>query len=194
MNGILFVAVVSLAAIGPSADAADRQPSQELECLWVDLGTEDATKAHRAVSALVARAADTLPFLEKRLKPVPPADSRQLSGLIDDLNSNQFRARQKATQELMKQGDLADAALCKALTGRPSLEARRRIEQILDEHKNRRLWPDAGQRQLARAIDVLENIDNPAARRLLATLAQGAADAGLTRDAKGALERWGPRR
>jgi len=44
-----------------------------------------------------------------------------------------------------------------------------------------------------RAIEVLEHIATPEARQLLQTIAEGAAGAGLTREAKAALERLGHR-
>lgn len=50
-------------------------------------------------------------------------------------------------------------------------------------------WSSPVQLQLLRAVEVLEQIDTPEARRLLAELAQGAAAARLTQEAKAALER-----
>jgi hypothetical protein len=109
--------------------------------------------------------------------------------LIDDLDSSQFPIRQSATHELASLGEPAGPSLRQALTGRPSSELRRRIEHVLETHKAQRLHPPPDQMRLARAIEVLEQIGNPAAQRLLAALAQGTPEATLTRDATGALER-----
>ena len=46
----------------------------------------------------------------------------------------------------------------------------------------------------ARGVEIVEKIDHPDVRRLLAELALGPADAHLTRDARAALERWDRRR
>jgi hypothetical protein len=186
--------VVLLAIIiGPNASVATRQPPAELESWWAALSTEDPVKAHQAMTALVAKAAQTVPFLEKRLRPVPRADPGRLAGLIDDLDSSQFPVRQRATQELERLGEPAGPALRQALTGQPSPELRRRVEQVLEAHKTQRLHPSPGQRQLARAIEVLERIGSGEARRLLAVLAQGAPEAAVTRDAQGALDRLAKR-
>jgi hypothetical protein len=182
-------AVVFLAVLGQTAGAAGPPPPPELESLWAELGTDDPVKAHQAMTALVARAAQTLPFLEKRLRPVPRADPRRLARVIADLDSSQFSVRQRATQELERLGEPAVPSLRQALTGNPSPELRRRLEQVLDTHRAQRLHPSADQRRLARSIEVLEQTGGPAARRLLAALAQGAPEARLTRDAKGALDR-----
>jgi hypothetical protein len=80
-----------------------------------------------------------------------------------------------------------------ALAGQLSLESRRRIERVLETHQTQRLHPSPGQRQLVRAIEVLEQVGTPEARRLLAGLAQGAPAATLTRDAQGALDRLAKR-
>jgi hypothetical protein len=193
INGTLYGAVVLLALIGPGAGTSEPQPPWELESRWAELGTGDPVKAHQAIAALAAKAARTVPFLQERLRAVPLADPRRLARLIDDLDSSQFPVRQSATHELESLAESAGPSLRRALTNRPSSELRRRIEQVLATHKAQRLNPPPDQVRLARAIEVLEQIADPAARRLLAALAQGAPEATLTRDAKGALDRLSKR-
>jgi hypothetical protein len=84
--------------------------------------------------------------------------------------------------------------LRKVLADRPSSEMRRRIEHILEVHKKQRLHPPPDQQRLTRAVEVLEQIGNPAAWKVLANLTQGAPEAILTRDAKGALDRLSQRK
>lgn len=194
INRFMYGAVVLLAIIGQNAGAAEPQPPPEMNSLWAALGTDDPVKAHQAMTALLAKAAQTLPFLEKRLRPVLGADPRRLARLIEDLDSSQFPVRQSATRELERLGEPAGPSLRKALAGRPSPELRRRVEQVLETHRTQRLHPSSGQRQLARAIEVLERVGSPEARRLLGSLAQGAPEATLTRDAQGALDRLAKRR
>ena len=193
MKGLLRGAFGFLVLLAPGGSKAELRPPRELESLWADLGTDDPAKAHRAITALVAMPAQTVPFLQQRLRPVPAADPRRLTRLIADLDSSRFSVRQKAAQELEWLGEPAGPSLRQALQGRPSSEVRRRIEQILETHKVQRLHPPPGQRRLSRAVEVLEQIGNPGARRLLADLARGAPEATFTRDARGALDRLSER-
>jgi HEAT repeat protein len=181
--------VACLALLGPSGHAGEPHAPNELERLWADLCSDDPLRARQAITALAARAPQTLPFLQKQLMPVAAAEPHRLAVLIGELDSSRFQVRQSAAQMLEKIGEPAGPSLRKALAARPSSEVSRRIEQILELHKEQRLHPSPSQRRLERAIEVLEEIGNPAARRLLTTLAQGAPEARLTRDAKGALNR-----
>jgi hypothetical protein len=161
--------------------------------LWADLARNDPVKAHQAITALVIRTAQTVPFLQSKLRPIPAADPRRLARLIEDLDSRRFSVRQFATQELERMEESAAPSLRQALAGRPSAEMGRRIERILALQKTHRLHPLPGQLRQARAVEVLEQIGNPAARKVLAALAQGAPEALLTRDARGALDRLSSR-
>ena len=67
---------------------------------------------------------------------------------------------------------------------KPTLEMRRRLEQILEAMENK---PES--LRAARAMEVLEWIATPDAVRLIDTLANGAADARLTREAVAARQR-----
>jgi hypothetical protein len=185
-GAFLFLALI---VTGPTAGGAEPPAPEGLETLWADLGTDDPVKAQQAIAALVAQAAQTVPFLKERLQPVPRPDPTRLTRLIADLDNARFAARESATRELKRLGELAEPALRKALAERPSPEARRRMEQVLETHKGRRFKPPPGQRRQARAVEVLELIGDPSARRLLEALAGGAPAAPLTRDARGALER-----
>jgi hypothetical protein len=68
-----------------------------------------------------------------------------------------------------------------------SLEARKRIEELLEGVREAAVAPE-NLRNL-RAVETLEHIGTPEAREVLKLLANGAAAARLTREAKAALER-----
>ena len=91
----------------------------------VAVGTEnaDAAEAHRAIWLLVATPGFAVPFLNEQLQPVKPVSAEQIARMIDALDDDQFRMREKATWELEKLGDLASPGLQKFLAGRPSVEA-----------------------------------------------------------------------
>ena len=133
-----------------------------------------------------------VPFLRERLKPVAAVDNKQIERLIADLESNQFAVRKKATDELEKLGPMARSALDKVKKAQPSLETRRRVEELL-ERLDISQTPAPRALQASRAVEVLEHIGDAEARQVLQTLAQGAPDAALTKDAKDSLERLAKR-
>jgi hypothetical protein len=111
--------------------------------------------------------------------------------LIADLDNDKFAVREKATVELERLGERVQPALRKALTNNPSLETRRRIEQVLEATDPENRGP--AQRRALFAVEVLVQAGTPEARRLLETLAAGAPDAPLSDAAKNGLERLSKR-
>jgi dipeptidyl aminopeptidase/acylaminoacyl peptidase len=164
---------------------ADEQP-RELETLWTWLASADARRAYQALWAFV-HAQDAVPFLQQRLRPVAGPEPSRLARWVTELDSDQFAVRQKAVQELEKLGELARPALRQALAAKPTLEARRRLEQLLKKLDEPLRDPDV--LRALRALEVLEHHAGPKARRVLETLAAGAPEARLTREARAALER-----
>jgi hypothetical protein len=161
--------------------------AEDLESLWAELAGADAAKAYRAVWTLAAAPQQVLPLLQKHLQPAAAIDGQRTARLIADLESDEFTTREKATAELVKLGRVAVPALRKVLTSQPSLETRRRVEQILTKLKEGAPPPE--QLRALRAVEVLEHTGTAEARRLLATLAKGAPEAQLTQEAKASLER-----
>jgi hypothetical protein len=159
-----------------------RRPEQ-LEALWNDLGGADAVRAYRAIHKLTTAPKSSAAFLKNQLHPIAPADAKQVVRLLSELDSDQFDIRDNAMKELEQLGDSAAAELRKALSGKPSLEVKRRIEQRLDKETS----PE--HIRAIRALETLERIGTPEARELCARLADGVADAPLTREARAALKR-----
>lgn len=161
----------------------------EMEALWIDLAGTDANRAYRAIRKFAAAPAAAVPLLRERLRPVPDMDAKRLARLIEDLDSDDFAIRQKATADLEEFGERALPAFRKALEGKAPLETRRRLEDLRDEAQ-RAWWDVSGERlQLLRAVEALELAGTKEAREALQTLAAGAAGARLTEEAKAALER-----
>jgi WD40 repeat protein len=158
----------------------------DAERLWADLVGDDAARAYRAVWSLAAAGPQAVPFLAERLRPAR-LDREALVRLIADLDADDFETREKAQQALEKLRELAEAALRKALAGALPAEARRRAEAVVQGLPRR--GPSAEQVQTWRALEVLEHIGTPEARRLIESLAQGAPEAYLTQDAKATLAR-----
>lgn len=161
----------------------------ELEALWEELADDDAAKAYRAIWR-VADSPQAVAYLKAKLKPIRDLDEagrKRLEQLIRDLDSKQFAQRQKATNELEKLGELALPDLKKALAGKPSLETKRRLEELVAKFGGK--VPDRETLRALRAVEALEYAATAEALRQLEALAGGAAGARLTQDARGAVER-----
>jgi RNA polymerase sigma factor (sigma-70 family) len=157
-----------------------RLSQDELRSCWNALGSDDAAAAFAAIRRLAATAEQTVPFLRQHLKPVAAPDLKRVRQLVEMLDSDDFEKRQNAAEELEKQADGAGSLLRRVLREeKPSLEVRRRLQQILEAI---RIKPDS--LRAVRAVETLESIGTPEAVRLLDELAHGAAEARLTREAK----------
>jgi hypothetical protein len=120
-------------ALGGSARAARPIPAR----VWDDLASDDPATRASAVAALEAAGPQAVAFLRARLEPVA-ADARRINALIEQLDSPQFVRRRQATEELEYLGKIAQPQIEKALAGKPPLEVRCRLEQLL-----KRLQPRA---------------------------------------------------
>jgi len=164
---------------GPSGQLAD----EDVPKLWTALGGDDAGKSYDAVARLAASPKQALTFLQGKLQPSAP--DPQLARLIADLDHPQFAVRRQAQEELEKLGPGAEAALSKVLAGKPSLEMRQRVEQLLDK-----ITASPEQLRQLRAVQVLERTGTAEARRLLESLAKGSEwPQRLRDDAQAALAR-----
>jgi RNA polymerase sigma factor (sigma-70 family) len=172
---------------GASLSAAERNT------YWKALAGEDAAAAFRAIQALAADPVRSVPYLRARLHPVAPVDEKRLQQWVADLDSDQFAVREKATEELKKAGTVALRAMRKALDGKPSLETRRRLEQLIETQVREDWAPSAENLRARRALEVLERAGTAEAKEVLTTLANGAPEAWQTLDARAALERLAQR-
>jgi RNA polymerase sigma factor (sigma-70 family) len=166
-----------------------RLSADELRSAWEDLGG-DAGKAYRAIGALAA-AEQAVPFLAERVRPAAAPDARRVAKLLADLDDDRYEVRERASRELEKLGRLVAPGLRKALAGRPSPEARRRLTDVLG--KVAPATPTPEEVRAIRVVEALEQAGTAAARRLLTDLAGGAAEARLTCEAKAALQRLPPK-
>jgi WD40 repeat protein len=172
---------------GLADDKGDKSLSPEkLASLWDDLADADAGKAWRAGWRLAADPAATVPFLREHLHPAE-VDEARIAKLIAALDGDDFEGREKASRELAHLGDLAGPAVRQALAGNPSSEARRRLEELASKLDGP--VEDMEQARALRAVEALEHMRTPDARRLLDGIGKGAAGARLTRDAKAAGDR-----
>jgi RNA polymerase sigma factor (sigma-70 family) len=167
---------------GRRRPVAERSPA-ELEADWRDLAGNPAV-AYAALGRLVSSPRGAVAFLGEQLRRARPVDVAQLIARLDDAR---FQAREQATRELAALGDLAAPALRKALAAGPGPETRRRLAALLNRLDGARPSPETA-RQI-RAVEALEAIPNPAARRLLDRLAAGPAGTRLEQEAKASVAR-----
>jgi WD40 repeat protein len=163
-----------------------KQPDRNLAACWKELAADPPT-AFRVQGELVLAGDRSVLLLGEKLQPAREQDIRGVERLIADLDSDDFAKRESASAKLKKLGDSVEAALRRALEGKPGLEQRRRIERLLLPLLEPGL--PAERLRLRRALAVLEQIGSPEAVKVLRRLAAGAADAALTREAKAALSR-----
>jgi hypothetical protein len=169
------------------ARGKESAPPRDLEPLWANLAADDAAKAFKAMTALESQAKDTSAFFKEKLRPIAPADAKQIQRLCADLGGNAFATRDKAKRELERLGDLALPALRELHKKPPSLETKRLLDDLIPKLEGPATSPDL-LREL-RAIEVLEQIGNAQARQVLETISHGADQHRTTIAARDALRR-----
>jgi WD40 repeat protein len=153
---------------------------------WQHLGEAEGAHAFDALCRLASQPKTVVPFLERRLAPIPEPDTKHLNDLIADLGSDVAVARRAAYRELARvSGDISPLFRA-ALNKNPPPATRRLLEALLQES-----WyaNDAETLRRVRAVWVLERINSPAARLVLTKIASGWSGARETRYAKAALVR-----
>jgi hypothetical protein len=161
----------------------------ELEADWKDLaGT--ARAGYAALGRLVSSGGGAVAFLAKQLQSTPPPDIPRIKRLIADLDQERFDVREGAVHELEKLGELAEPAVRMALAGKPSLDAKRRLEGLLNRPESARLPAETVRQK--RAVEALESIGDLEARRVLKKLAAGLPEWRLTQEAQAAVRRLPP--
>jgi WD40 repeat protein len=175
---------------------ADQKPAEklggdELARCWDDLAGADAARAYRAILELGRRPEQAETFFKAKLEKISGVNAERLARLVADLDDNDFQVRRKAREELAALGRLAEGALTKALEGNPSAEVKLRVTDLLAKLEGA---PEGvEQRLLLRAVEALERVGTPGARRLLEKLAKEAPEGEVVREAKASLDRLGKR-
>jgi RNA polymerase sigma factor (sigma-70 family) len=163
-----------------------RMRPQDLNAQWTDLAGRDAARAFAAIRKLCACPNQAVTFIKHCVRPVAAPDPQRLTKLLADLASDRFESRRLAEAELLRLGDQVEPALRQALADDPPLDLRQRLERLLKQSGN---GPPAEILRDLRAVEVLELIGGPDARRVLQGLASGMPGARLTRQARAASKR-----
>jgi len=161
----------------------------EADSVWAGLSNADTAAAFTLMRDLMAAPRRAVVLLDKRLVAVPIVEGGVLDRLLHELDDDSFEVREAASRRLADLGEIARTATVRAIAAKPapSAEASRRMRELLGLLERP---PDGQQLRLLRAVEVLECIGAPEARRVLNRLARGEPQAPLTRDASAALERF----
>jgi hypothetical protein len=184
---LLLLVAVAGAPLSSAQGPPPKLDAKQMEKLWDELASDDAAKAFKAMGQMAGVPAETTALLKSKLKPVDPPDPKVVKQLLDDLNSETYTVRQKASVQLEKLADLAGPALREKLETKPSLEMRKRIEALLDKLDGPVTLPEL--LRSLRAVELLELIGTPEARQVLVPLSKGAPGHRMTEAAQGAVMR-----
>jgi hypothetical protein len=164
----------------------------ELEKLWLELArTDDIAKVYENIAAGVAAPEQIVPFLKNRLAEGKKA--KATGDLIAELDDKLFAVRQRAFDELEARGEVARPDIVKAIDGKPPLEMRKRLGDLLLAIDQRKGRPSPDELRQIRAVQMLEWIGSAHARKLLKDLSAGSPTLWQTQEAKAALERLAKR-
>jgi len=181
-----------ISAMLPQDTPAEELEADVLQKAWTDLAGADATKAYKALVLLGSAPKQALPLTRERIKPAAAVAPERVRLLLADLESKNFHVRQRATDILERYAELVEDDLKWALDGRPALEARKRLERLLDRIGTGAA-PPTELLEALRTLELLEQIGTPEARQGAAAIARGVPNARLTREAKTVEQRMGKR-
>jgi WD40 repeat protein len=158
----------------------------EFRRAWQDLTSEDPAVGPKALWRLCG-APSTTDRIGKTIYLVDPA---RVDRLFADLDSDDFSVREKATLQLKLNGRWMEGRYEVALRDPASLEAKRRIEWLVELLRGKEALTLRQERlRMHRALSVLEQLGDESARRVLDDLAKGAPEPDLQKEAELSLNR-----
>jgi WD40 repeat protein len=181
--------VLNLALCADVPKAAALAGEKRRVAIWADLKSKDGAAAFRAVCWLAKRPDEALPLLEKYLMPAPGPDRAAIRKLIAQLDDDNLDTREGAEGKLKTLGSPAKRQLEEIVgNDKASAEQCRRARRLLEAIKVPAMDDERLPEEVAklRALQVLEWIDSPRARKHLKALGEGDPDVALTRYARSA--------
>jgi hypothetical protein len=168
----------------------------EVKALWAALASPDPARAYQTLWELVPASDHAVRLLAEVIHPEPAVDPRRVRRLLTELGSDDFHVRSGARSELEEIGEAAEPYLREALKKKPTLEPRRRMEELLGQiekalHQTGGLSPKW--LRLLRGVEALERIGTPAARMALQKIAGRSPEHDIGLEAKAALGRLNAR-
>lgn len=161
-------------------------PPDVADDLWAALGESDAATAGRAADELARHPSVTVRLLAEVLKPDADPDPKAVAALIEKLGDAEFVIRERAEKGLRAWRELVAPQLkqATAAAGPEVLERLERLIAAVDAAET-----DPPRLRALRAVEVLERIGTPDAKRLLQSVRGGTPRSALTREAGLAVDR-----
>jgi len=158
------------------------------ETFWTSLQNEDARDALGSVGVLASAPEFSLPHLREKLKIlVTSATEEEIAQLILDLDNDDFRVREAATDRLTELRPAVDKQL-KAAMKNASIEAQFRLERALLSKLPGEVLETEDHRRLLRVIHALE-LMNESGKELLQAFVNSHPNKEIAAAAKFSLER-----
>jgi WD40 repeat protein len=184
------VVLWDLVAAGAGPLLGEKFSKEDLEAIWSDLASTDASHAYRAMGRIVLRPEPVLPVLKERVTVVKlPANLGDVEKYIEELGSEKYDTRERASKELGKLGGFAEPALQKHVNKQLTLEVRKRIEKLLDAIQEARSAPTGDNLRSLRVVEAMETLGTRDALEMLETWSKGAPGVLLTVESAAALRR-----
>jgi WD40 repeat protein len=161
--------------------------TEQLETLWQDLTVDNDFRLQRVFASFRAAPADTAAFLGKKLNPVGEAEKTRIKALLNNLDADEPKTREKAMENLQELAAAFEPLLAGVARDHEPGEVRNRVRFILRQQREKAV-PQKLLVQI-RALIVLEQLGTAQARQALEKMANGAAGARVTEEAKQAFER-----
>jgi len=161
--------------------------TEQLEALWKDLTVDNDFRLQRVFASFRAAPADAAAFLGKKLSPVGEAEQKRVKALLNDLDADDPKTREAATETLQVLAAAFEPLLARVARDHEPGEVRNRVRFVLRLQREKAV-PQALLVQI-RALIVLEQLGTAQARQVLEKMANGVAGARVTEDAKQSLER-----
>jgi hypothetical protein len=161
-----------------SADEVPILDEAGLVRLWEDFGTPDPAKGFDVAWSLISQGEQGVMFAERMLaaemSKAPKVDklADRVKQLVDQLDADQYRTRQRAMRDLLALGNRTVPLLRQSIKSPPSAEVRWRLEQVLtqlDDVDPATFSDDARRRE--RLISVLDIVGSARAKKLSERLA-----------------------
>jgi hypothetical protein len=173
--------------LGGDAIPKEKLTAADLADLWTGLSSTNLFRRRYVTDALKAHAGQAVELVEGKVKSAPVADRERVIGLLKQCEDDDFEVRERAMKGLNDHAHHFEPLLRQTLKAAPAGETRNRVSAVLAAAG---AGPTpAGLTADLRGLELLEKLATPAARKLLASLAGGAAGARVTAEASSALKR-----
>lgn len=172
----------------PPGIAPDAWNASTADHVWDQLAAEDPKTAYPAIGTLLAAPERALALVQAKLG-LEEVEEQDVSGLIAQLNHEDFFVREQAHKQLVALKDIARNELEAALADPSSAEVRYRIRQILQSSLANRNLTAVEWRRMNRVIQTLELLASPPSLELLRAIAAGHPDSQVIHQAGLAVSR-----